>query len=144
MDIRKKVNTLIRKYGTACPDRLAAALDIEIIYIDLGGDVYGSYVKYKRMKRIMLDVEHTPERLQPFVLAHELGHAVCTPDANTSWLTTYTLAINVDRVERRANEFAVNLLLNDEYIEEHREYSLYQLAAIRGVPENLVELRCFK
>lgn len=144
MDIRKKVNMLIRKYGTASPDRLAAALDIEIIYIDLGGGVYGSYVKYKRMKRIMLDVEHTPERLQPFVLAHELGHAVCTPDANTSWLTTYTLAINVDRVERRANEFAVNLLLNDEYIEEHREYSLYQLAAIRGVPENLVELRCFR
>jgi Zn-dependent peptidase ImmA (M78 family) len=75
--------------------------------------------------------------LQPFVLTHKIGHAVCTPNTNTSGISAYTLTSNTDQVEQHANKFAVNLLLNDDYVAEHDEYVLYR----RGVPECMVALR---
>ena len=141
MDIRKKVQQLIRRHGTNDPERLARTMGINVIYIDLGGSVYGTYLKYKRVKTILIDAERTPEHLRRFVLAHELGHAVCTPDANTSWISAYTLALNTDRIEREANTFAVELLLPDSFIRENEGCSIYQLARLRGVPEKLAELK---
>lgn len=141
MDIRKKVQQLIRRHGTDDPERLARAMGINVIYIDLGGSVYGTYLKYKRVKTILIDAERTPEHLRHFVLAHELGHAVCTPDANTSWISAYTLALNTDRIEREANTFAVELLLPDDFVRENEGCSIYQLARLRGVPEGLVGLK---
>ena len=141
MDIRKKVQQLIRRHGTNDPERLARTMGINVIYIDLGGSVYGTYLKYKRVKTILIDAERTPEHLRRFVLAHELGHAVCTPDANTSWISAYTLALNTDRIEREANTFAVELLLPDSFIRENEGCSIYQLARLRGVPEGIVELK---
>ena len=141
MDIRKKVQQLIRRHGTNDPERLARTMGINVIYIDLGGSVYGTYLKYKRVKTILIDAERTPEHLRRFVLAHELGHAVCTPDANTSWISAYTLALNTDRIEREANTFAVELLLPDSFIRENEGCSIYQLARLRGVPEELVGLK---
>lgn len=141
MDIRKKVQQLIRRHGTNDPERLARTMGINVIYIDLGGSVYGTYLKYKRVKTILIDAERTPEHLRRFVLAHELGHAVCTPDANTSWISAYTLALNTDRIEREANTFAVELLLPDDFVRENEGCSIYQLAKLRGVPEGLVELK---
>lgn len=141
MNIRKKVQQLIRRHGTNDPERLARTMGINVIYIDLGGSVYGTYLKYKRVKTILIDAARTPEHLRRFVLAHELGHAVCTPDANTSWISAYTLALNTDRIEREANTFAVELLLPDSFIRENEGCSIYQLARLRGVPEGLVELK---
>lgn len=141
MDIRKKVQQLIRRHGTNDPERLARTMGINVIYIDLGGSVYGTYLKYKRVKTILIDAERTPEHLRRFVLAHELGHAVCTPDANTSWISAYTLALNTDRIEREANTFAVELLLPDSFIRENEGCSIYQLARLWGVPEGLVALK---
>ena len=141
MDIRKKVQQLIRRHGTNDPERLARTMGINVIYIDLGGSVYGTYLKYKRVKTILIDAERTPEHLRRFVLAHELGHAVCTPDANTSWISAYTLALNTDRIEREANTFAVELLLPDDFVRENEGCSIYQLARLRGVPEELVGLK---
>lgn len=141
LNIRKKVQQLIRRHGTNDPERLARTMGINVIYIDLGGSVYGTYLKYKRVKTILIDAERTPEHLRRFVLAHELGHAVCTPDANTSWISAYTLALNTDRIEREANTFAVELLLPDDFVRENEGCSIYQLARLRGVPEGLVELK---
>ena len=73
--------------------------------------------------------------------AHELGHALCTPNDNTQWLKTYTMSINADRVERVANEFAVELLLNDDYLSEHDDCSIYKLAECRGVPRQFIQLK---
>ena len=64
MDIRKKVQQLIRRHGTNDPERLARTMGINVIYIDLGGSVYGTYLKYKRVKTILIDAERTPEHLR--------------------------------------------------------------------------------
>lgn len=140
MDVRRTVATLIRRYKTDDPFRLAAYKNIRIIYADLGGK-FGNYLKYKRSKFIIIDDERTPEWMLPFVCAHELGHALCTPDDNTQWLKTYTMSINADRVERLANQFAVELLLNNDYVAAHQEVSIYTLANCRGVPHRFIPLK---
>lgn len=140
MDVQRKVASLIRRYKTDDPFRLAAYKNIRIIYADLGGK-FGNYLKYKRSKFIIIDDKRTPEHLLSFVCAHELGHALCTPDDNTQWLKTYTMSINADRVERLANQFAVELLLNDDYLAEHQGISIYALADCRGVPHRFIQLK---
>ena len=140
MDIRRKVAELIRRYKTDDPFLIADLKNIHIVYGDLGGK-FGNYIKYKRSKFIILDDKRTPERMLPFVCAHELGHALCTPNDNTQWLKTYTMTINADYIERMANEFAVELLLNDKYISDHAEHSIYNLADCRGVPQQFIVLK---
>ena len=56
-------------------------------------------------------------------------------------ISAYTLALNTDRIEREANTFAVELLLPDSFIRENEGCSIYQLARLRGVPEELVGLK---
>ena len=140
MDIRRKVAELIRRYKTDDPFLIADLKNIHIVYGDLGGK-FGNYIKYKRSKFIILDNKRTPERILPFVCAHELGHALCTPNDNTQWLKTYTMTVNADYIERMANEFAVELLLNDKYISDHAEHSIYNLADCRDVPHQFIQLR---
>lgn len=140
MDIKRKVHQLIRRYKTDNPFQLAACKKIRVIYGDLGGK-YGNYLKYKRSKFIIIDDKRTPPDMIDFVCAHELGHALCTPDDNTQWLKTYTMSINADRVEHSANEFAVELLLNDDYLSEHDDCSIYKLAECRGVPRQFIQLK---
>lgn len=140
MDVQRKVATLIRRYKTDDPFRLAAYKNIRIMYADLGGK-FGNYLKYKRSKFIIIDDRRTPESMLPFVCAHELGHALRTPNDNTQWLKTYTMNINADRVERLANMFAVELLLNDGYLAEHPGTSIYTLANCRGVPHQFIQLK---
>lgn len=140
MDVHRKVAALIRRYKTDDPFRLAAYNHIRIIYADLGGKL-GNYLKYKRSKFIIIDDNRTPEALLPFVCAHELGHALCTPDDNTQWLKTYTMSINADRVECLANQFAVELLLNDAYLAAYPDASIYALADCRGIPHRFIPLK---
>lgn len=140
MEIRQKVVELIRRFKTDDPFRIAELKNIHIVYGDLGGK-FGNYIKYKRSKFIILDDKRTPERMLPFVCAHELGHALHTPNENTQWLKTYTMSVNADCIERVANEFAVELLLNDFYISENKEYSIFNLADCRGVPHQFIQLK---
>ena len=140
MDVKKVVHQLITKYGTDDPFRLAQEKNIQILYGDLGGKL-GNYLKYKRSKFIIIDNVRTPEWMLYFVCAHELGHALCTPNDNTQWLKTYTMSINADRVEHIANEFAVELLLNDDLIFNNPEISIYDLANNRGIPRQFIKLK---
>ena len=142
MDVKKVVHQLITKYDTDDPFRLAQEKNIKILYGDLGGK-FGNYLKYKRSKFIIIDNIRTPEWMQPFVCAHELGHALCTPNDNTQWLKTYTMSVNADRVEHIANEFAVELLLNDNIISENPDSSIFSLAYAKGIPKQFLYLKKF-
>ena len=141
MDISATVNRLIKQFGTDNPVRIAKELGIKVMYAPLGGRKYGNYIKYKRVKTIIIDRDVIPPELFEFVFAHELGHAICTPNENTQWLDQYTLGINSSIVESKANEFAVKLLLNDGYLKEYPDVSTYTLAENKGIPKNLVYLK---
>lgn len=137
MDVKRKAESVIRKCGTTNPFEIARRLHMHIQYGPLGGVKYANYLRYKRTQIIIIDSDVAPPHLLPFILAHEIGHALCTPDANTAWMASYTLG-NDAKAERTANTFAVELLLSDEYLREHAEYGIHELARMQGVPDEYV------
>ena len=134
MDVKRKAESVIRKCGTTNPFEIARRLHMHIQYGPLGGVKYANYLRYKRTQIIIIDSDVAPPHLLPFILAHEIGHALCTPDANTAWMASA-------KAERTANTFAVELLLSDEYLREHAEYGIHELARMQGVPEEYVLLK---
>ncbi len=139
LSIKERAMRLIEKYGTDDPFYLADILGITVVYDDLGG-ISGHYVKYLRRKYIIID-ENAPEEMLVFICAHELGHAIITEDDNTKRLTAFSGRNALkNMVERRANEFAVNLLLNNGYLRENEGCGIYDLARRRGVPSRFVFL----
>lgn len=139
--IKKIVNHLAMRHGTRDPFRLAKDLGISILYCTLGSTL-GYTVTYKRIPVIVLN-EGLNERLMSFVCAHELGHAVMHKNVNTQWLKRHTF-FSIDRYEREANTFAVELLFYDELVTEHYDTALYSIATSLGIPSGLEELKTLK
>lgn len=140
MDVKRKAESVIKKCGTTNPFEIARRLHMHVQYGPLGGVKYANYLRYKRTQIIIIDSDVAPSNLLPFILAHEIGHALCTPDANTAWMASYTFGSD-RKAEKIANHFAVELLLNDAYLRDNAEYGLYELAQMRGVPEEHIYLK---
>lgn len=102
-------------------------------------DTLGYFNTYKRIKIIHINQELN-ESEQQFVCAHELGHSILHPEVNTPFLRKNTL-FSISKIEREANEFAVELLLPDTLLYEHQDVSLSHLAANSGVPLELLHLK---
>ncbi len=138
MDTKRIVEELILKHNSNNPFIIADNLGITVLYSDMNNTL-GFYSKYKRFKFIHLN-QNMPEKLQTFVCGHELCHAIVHPNKNTPFLRRYIL-YSVDKLERQANTFAVELLLTDKILQEYPNCSLYNIARYVGVPEKLVDLK---
>lgn len=141
MDVKKIAVQTATRYKTWDPYEIADARSVKIIYAPLGKSILGYYTKYKRIQCIIIN-DSLPHPLQRFVCAHELGHSICHSNLNTQWLKRNTL-VSTDRLEREANTFAVELLLPDEFIREHPDYSIACIGHVLGIPSNLVALKHF-
>jgi len=129
---------LIKKFHTNCPFQIAREMGVSILFERLGNTL-GYFSTYKRIKMIHINQEIT-EAEQQLTCAHELGHSVLHPAVNTPFLKRSTL-FSISKIEREANEFAVELLIPDTLLQEHRNITLSQIAATCGVPQ---ELLCLK
>ncbi|MCR8856509.1 hypothetical protein COL32_09735 [Bacillus pseudomycoides] len=142
MDIKEYVLNIAKKYGTANPFEIARQKNIYVLYEDLGNTL-GFYNTYKRFKFIHINnqIEETTQR---FVCAHELGHALLHPKANTPFLRNQTF-FSVDRLEIEANTFAVELLLTDEIVSEYKNtnLSIQEVAEIHGIPRGFARLKTY-
>lgn len=138
MEIRKKVVRLKKNYDTNSPFIIASGLGIKILYEDLGF-INGYYNKMLRMKQIHINRD-LPEHMKRFTCAHELGHALLHPNANTPFLKNNTF-LSVDKLEIEANKFAMELLISDEFLEENKCYTINQISRMTGYHENLIKLR---
>ncbi|MGN7193785.1 ImmA/IrrE family metallo-endopeptidase [Bacillus mycoides] len=143
MDIKECVLNIVAKYQTIDPFEIAKQKNITVLYADLGNTL-GFYNTYKRFKFIHIN-NQIDETIQRFVCAHELGHAVLHPKANTPFLRNKTF-FSVDRLEIEANTFAVELLLTDEMISAYEDtrLSIQEVAEIHGVPEGFALLKTYK
>ncbi|GAB6469983.1 hypothetical protein bcgnr5371_33500 [Bacillus cereus] len=143
MDIKEYVLNIIEKYKTTDPFEIAKEKNIIVLFEDLGNTL-GFYNTYKRFKFIHINnqIEETTQR---FVCAHELGHAVLHPKANTPFLRNQTF-FSVDRLEIEANTFAVELLLTDEMVSAYEDtrLSIQEVAEIHGVPGGFSCLKTYK
>ncbi|OOZ75713.1 hypothetical protein BHL35_28390 [Bacillus cereus] len=142
MDIKEYVLNIIAKYQTIDPFEIARQKNIIVLFEDLGNTL-GFYNTYKRFKFIHINnqIEETTQR---FVCAHELGHALLHPKANTPFLRNQTF-FSVDRLEIEANTFAVELLLTDEIVSTYEDtrLSIQEVAEIHGVPSGFARLKTY-
>ena len=138
MNIKGAVEKLIKKYNTNDPFHLCRELDIAIYYEDLG-NILGFYDVHFRIKSIHLNTS-LPEHMLPFVCVHELGHARLHPALNTPFLSKYTL-FSIDKIEKQANRFAVELLLPDSLLEEYNSINFNTLSLSKGIPAGLEQLK---
>lgn len=138
MEIKEKIAYLKRKYNTNNPFNIAAALGILVIYEELG-TINGYYNRQLRMKQIHIN-QDLPEHMQKFTCAHELGHALLHPNANTPFLRKSTL-LSVDKLEIEANRFAVELLISEQILLNNQHLTTEQLSRLLGYNQALIELR---
>ena len=129
---------LINKYQTNNPQEIAQELGIIVLFEPLG-EINGYYNTAFRQKLIHININLT-ERKQQFTIAHELGHALLHPKANTPFLREKTL-FSINKLEIEANKFAVDLLITDEAIAEVKHLTLDQMANYFGINKNLIKLR---
>lgn len=138
--MREKIaaERLIKKYQTNRPFQLAREMGVVVLFERLGNTL-GYFNKYKRIKIIHINQELS-EADQQFTCAHELGHSILHPTVNTPFLKRNTL-FSISKIEREANEFAVELLLPDTLIREYSGITLSQIATTCGVPQDLLFLK---
>ena len=129
---------LINKYKTNNPQEIAQELGIIILFEPLG-EINGYYNTAFRQKFIHIN-NTLVEAKQKFTIAHELGHALLHPKANTPFLRDNTL-FSINKLEIEANKFAVDLLITDEAIAEVKHLTLDQMANYFGINKNLIKLR---
>lgn len=137
MYIRDIVDSICCKYDTRNPLELADCLGIRINYCELGS-IRGFFVFKNRIKQIFLNY-NLPNYEKRFVLAHEIGHSLLHPEQNTMFLQN--TFFSTSKLEIEANRFAIELLMSDEDIQEHWEYTLNEWSMFYGLPPEIIELR---
>ncbi|WP_088291104.1 ImmA/IrrE family metallo-endopeptidase [Bacillus mycoides] len=142
MEIKEYALKIAEKHATTNPFEIARRKNIIVLFEDLGNTL-GFYNTYKRFKFIHIN-NQIDEITQRFVCAHELGHAVLHPKANTPFLRNQTF-LSVDRLEIEANTFAVELLLTDEMVSAYEDtrLSIQEVAEIHGVPGGFARLKAY-
>lgn len=140
VDIKKIVERLIKKYGTSDPFKLADLLGVVVIFESLGS-IYGYYSRSHRTKVIHIN-ENLPCEKQYYTCAHELGHVIQHPEANTAFLKKHTLFSN-EKMEIEANTFAIELLLPDELFNDQHcsNFTIYDAIEEKGIPHELLSLK---
>lgn len=141
MNVRESVLSTIRKCKSSSPYDIADALNINVNRCELG-NIHGYYYKVFRIKYINLNC-NLSRHDERFVLSHEIGHAVMDPNSNTPFLKASTY-LSVDKLEIRANKFALELLIPDEQLLNYNNCSTEQLSRIFGYHEKLIQLRLKK
>ena len=138
MDIKKKADSLARKYQTRNPFEIIRGLNVILVFTPLI-DTRAFYQYFQRNNIIYID-ENLSRHEQACECAHEMGHMFLHKKANTIFMDTRT-GLNTDRYENEADTFAMDLLVDDDTLAEYQQYSIEQLSHILGYEKRLIELR---
>ncbi|HGF7991473.1 ImmA/IrrE family metallo-endopeptidase [Enterococcus faecium] len=141
--IKKKVHDIINQYSTNDPKSIADLLGIITLKSDLGS-VEGFLQEYRQNYIIHLNTSIEEKTKQDRILAHELGHYFLHRHLNIFKLSTHTLAFE-SSLEREADIFSCELLLNDQMLKEEFNYiqgkNLAELAAFFNVDYEVVKIK---
>ena len=140
MDIKDRLNRLVRFYKTRDPFEMIKGMNIILVNYPLEC-VRGFYQYFQRNNIIYLD-EKLSDSERRFVLAHELGHMMLHKKSNAIFMDTRT-QFNTSKYEQEANLFAMELLLPDQILTDYitNGFSVDQISRITGYYKSLVELR---
>lgn len=138
MDTKELVHSLCQKYHIRDPFELADSMRIIVLFEELGS-VHGYYNQCFRQQFIHVNARDIREK-QRFTCAHELGHAILHPSANTPFLREETL-FSINKLEVQANHFAVDLIYDDYDLTELLDRPITEAAQRMGVTIPLAEYR---
>lgn len=138
MDCKRMAASLVRKYRTRDPFRLADALGYVVVRTPLRG-IRGFYQFVRRCCIIYID-SALGEQDARFVCAHEIGHALMHRGYNRIYMDSHTY-FPTSRYEVEANRFAVDLLFDDEDLRDLLEHPIQLAADCMGVSTELAEYR---
>lgn len=119
MDIKKKVDNLIKKYETSNPFLLCKYLKITILFLELG-KTKGYFKKTLRKKFIIINSELS-EFERKIVCAHELAHAILHSSNEMKFMLDNDVICKRNVLEVQANEFVKFLLIKDMEFEDRIE-----------------------
>lgn len=138
MNQKRLADSLVRKFKTRDPFKIAEALGYIIIRTPLSG--IRGYCQYvKRCNVIYID-NRLSHQDSAFVCAHELGHILMHRGYNRIFMDKHTYFVT-SRYEAEADQFAVDLLFSDEDLEEFMEFPVQLTADFMGTNVALAEYR---
>ena len=138
MNHQRTVTSLVRRFGTRDPFRIASAMGISVVRVPLKG-IRGFYQYVKRCRIIYLSDELSDQDAR-FVCAHELGHALLHRGCNRIFMDAHT-HFATNRYEVEANRFAVDLLYDDDDLRFFLDYPIQLAADYMGVTLELAKYR---
>ena len=139
------VAKLKRKYKESDPFRLCDAMGVKLISQSLGKEtdsIKGFFLECKRIKTITVNSD-LPEVIQKIIVAHELGHAALHRKAGLSAFHEVGLFDESTEMEKDANLFAAEYLLDDETVIEtlNSDTTFFTAAAVLCVPVELLDFK---
>ncbi|OAA90821.1 ImmA/IrrE family metallo-endopeptidase [Clostridium coskatii] len=137
--IKTIVRALVTKYKTNNVYELAKCLGVVLVVTNLGSSCAGSYMHLHRSKTIFLNsILNEYERI--VVLAHEIGHAVLHEKTNCYFMKSRTLFLT-SKIEREANLFASEFLIQDDILNKYEGYTLDEIAQAENILPDLLKLK---
>ena len=138
MDSKHIAESLVRKYKTRDPFRIAKALGFVVVHAPMQG-IRGFYQYIKRCYVIYID-SSLDDHAARFVCAHEIGHALMHRGLNRIFMDSHTY-FQTNRYEIDANRFAVDLLYDDDALRDFLEYPVQLAADCMGISTELAAYR---
>ena len=144
-EITKAVEKLKKRYDEDDPYALCRAMGIELIYGNFGTDenaIKGFFLECKRIKTITVNSD-LPEIIQRLIIFHEIGHAVLHKTKAVHAFHEVALYDSNSIMEKEANLFAAEFMLNDNDVLEalNDEGAFFSAAATLNVPPELLDFK---
>jgi Zn-dependent peptidase ImmA (M78 family) len=130
MEMKRIAESLVRKYKTRNPIKIAEALGYIVVYAPLKG-IRGFYQHLKRCTIIYIS-DDLPLWDAAFVCAHEIGHVLLHRGCNRVFMDTHTY-FKVNKYEIEADQFALHLMYSDEDVAVFFDMSAEAFAHAAGV-----------
>lgn len=132
---------LVKRFKTTNPFEIAERMNIHVFFKSLHPSIMGFY-KYNKKNQYICINENLNGNDQIVTCSHELGHCKMHKHVNTPFLRANTF-LSVDKLERQANLFAIELLMPDEdwfmYVKEY--HSIDMISYHTGIPQDLLLLK---
>lgn len=139
-DIPELVKGLVKKYRTNDPEVMADYLNVTMMSMPMGNNIAGYYKYIKRRKYIFINSNIKDDAYRRVILAHELGHSIMHRTQNCTFMNGYTLLLT-SKIEKQANIFTAYFLIDDNLLNEYRDFTREQFCSCTGFPEELIKLR---
>ena len=144
-EICESVKKLVKKHDERDPFQLCHAMGIKLIFQAMGNApdaVKGFFLEYKRIRTITVNSD-LPEVIQRIIVAHELCHAINHRKSGIHTFHDIMLYDSSSVMEKDANLFAAELLLDDQEVLAalNGDTTFFTAAAQLFVPAELLDFK---